>query len=588
MVSNAEHEQPLNLSPFWKCMWADSPGDFYVSLANEYYDGVSSQSAAPPLVELERDFEKAGIPGLPTLYEEQPFVGLRDEITITQRSRYVGTTRGSATKSSTLPETCFPLHTDRTRAASERSISHLPPSIFACIRKVLSSNPSFASGVISAIHRLPSYKRDVLIDHDATDNTDCPDGSSTGTSRSFEKDPKRRRTARNNSKKGRGKEPPDGDGVGGDDGDGNGRNGGDGASSSSTKGSNEDKGRRWICPYHLAYPEVYWIPHLKDCSPGNMVDPNEWRKHLNTHHSPEAKTKHLAKNKGLDANMIAKFYMNDATLKAVLQEISSHTKRPRGDDRNKYRTDVFVKVWNMIFPKDKFPDFNEPLSAFHCEDMNLGDRLAKQAETLLDAMYDTKAVEALNSGAPNLLPTATETKEYMAKAIAIVLLNEPAATGPTQWLARASSQAVKVAGREYSTGSASTSMTTSFDEVPRAGEPAVNPTVSDRSHPVPGTGHLWPIQLFPNGTWTEVLPCNSTFTQEAYLTLSPNATRPGPGLSNAAPMMSPAFGNAFYNTLQTPVPTQQASWDPSIHSGSQDVSLQEIEGGAAVSQEFGI
>lgn len=61
--------------------------------------------------------------------------------------------------------------------------------------------------------------------------------------------------------------------------------------------------------------------------------------------------------------MIAKFYMNDATLKAVLQEISSHTKRPRGDDRNKYRTDVFVKVWNIIFPKDKFPDFNEPLSA---------------------------------------------------------------------------------------------------------------------------------------------------------------------------------------------------------------------------------
>ena len=50
-------------------MWADSLGDFCVSLANEYYDGVSNQSAAPPLAELERDFEKAGIPGLPTLYE---------------------------------------------------------------------------------------------------------------------------------------------------------------------------------------------------------------------------------------------------------------------------------------------------------------------------------------------------------------------------------------------------------------------------------------------------------------------------------------------------------------------------------------
>lgn len=220
--------------------------------------------------------------------------------------------------------------------------------------------------------------------------------------------------------------------------------------------------------------------------------------------------------------------------------------------------------------------------------MNLGDRLARQAEILLGAMYDTKALEALNSGAPNLLPTATETREYMSKAIAITLLNEPAATGPTQWLVRASPQSVEAAGREYSARSTSTSMTASFDEVPRASGHAVNSTVSDTSHPVPGTGRLWPIQLFPNGTWMEVLPCNPTFTQEACLTLSPNATRPGPGLSHAAPMMSPDFDNAFYNTLQTTVPTQQASWDPSIHSGSHDVSLQDIEGGAPVSQEFGL
>ena len=50
-------------------MWADSPGDFFLSLANGHYDSVSNGSVAPPIDELERDFEKAGIPGLPTLYE---------------------------------------------------------------------------------------------------------------------------------------------------------------------------------------------------------------------------------------------------------------------------------------------------------------------------------------------------------------------------------------------------------------------------------------------------------------------------------------------------------------------------------------
>lgn len=50
-------------------MWADSPGDFFLSLANGNYDPASNESVAPPIDELERDFEKAGIPGLPTLYE---------------------------------------------------------------------------------------------------------------------------------------------------------------------------------------------------------------------------------------------------------------------------------------------------------------------------------------------------------------------------------------------------------------------------------------------------------------------------------------------------------------------------------------
>ena len=50
-------------------MWADSPGDFFLSVANGNYDAVGNESVAPPIDELERDFEKAGIPGLPTLCE---------------------------------------------------------------------------------------------------------------------------------------------------------------------------------------------------------------------------------------------------------------------------------------------------------------------------------------------------------------------------------------------------------------------------------------------------------------------------------------------------------------------------------------
>jgi hypothetical protein len=63
-------------------MWADSPGDVFVSLANGYYDSVSNQSAAPPIDELERDFEKAGIPGLPTLYEVSTITPQSKETTL--------------------------------------------------------------------------------------------------------------------------------------------------------------------------------------------------------------------------------------------------------------------------------------------------------------------------------------------------------------------------------------------------------------------------------------------------------------------------------------------------------------------------
>ncbi|KAJ4136522.1 hypothetical protein NW768_004137 [Fusarium equiseti] len=578
-----ENEQSQDLSPISRYLRTESPGDLFVSLADRYHGSINSPAPGPPIDVLERDFAKAGIPGLPTLYEEQPFVGLRDQITINPRPRYVGSILNCAINPSTLRETRLPIHIDRTRAGSVRSITRLTPSIFSCIRKVLSSKPSFASGVIAAIHQLPSRERDPLVEHDATDNTDYADGSSTGTSRSYQKDSKRRRTSRNISNKSRGKEPPDDDEVGG------GGRDGDGASSSSTQGCSQNEGHRWICPYCLAYPEVYWIPHLSDCSPGNMVDPNEWRSHLETHHSPDAMVRHLKKNKGLDGNQIGKFYMDRGTLDAVLWQINTYNKRrPRGPEKNKYWTDLFIKVWYMIFPKDKFPDFNEPLSAFHCEDMNLGDRLASQAEILLGAMYDTKADEAIKSGSPNVLPTAAEAKEYMAKAIAIMLLNEPAATGPTQWLARASPEAMDKAGQQYGARPVPGSMADSFNENPPLNDnaPAVNPAVADTSHLVPNAGRLWPIQLFPNGTWVELLPCNSTYTQEACLSLSPNwyVARTCPAPSPLASMMSPLFGSPFY--AAQPDPTQQVNWDPSIQSESHDVSLQAIEGGPPAPQDF--
>ncbi|KAH7191781.1 uncharacterized protein B0J16DRAFT_331762 [Fusarium flagelliforme] len=559
-----------------------------------------------------------GKAGDPARYNGQPSVGFYDEAAITPRSgpsptrnletehirssavrrkpeirRQPNADRQENSEEGAVDASITPRPSTTADTASERMLPHRDPPIFASVRQVLSCNPPFASAVVSAIKRLPPSNRAILIGHNEIDATDCADGSSPDPSRSCERDAKRLKVSDDNPKHGdegcpgnnKNLKGNDKDGEGGNDGDEG--NGGDGPPSSSNKGGSQKKKGRWICPYHLAYPELYWIPHFKDCSPGNMVDPNEWRTHLGRHHSPEAKGKHLKKNKGLDADRIEKFYMAQETLDTVLQEIKSHSERPRGNHRDKYRTDLFIKVWCMIFPKDKFPHFKEPLSAFHCAGEDVGEHLTHQAGILLGTLYDAKADEALKSGALPILPTAAETREFMSQAIAIALLNSPIATGPTQWLARARPEEVEAAGQNYMDRSVPSLMTIfSSDEdlTPNDKGLVTHPTTYNTSHPAPSAGRLWPVQLFPNGTWLELLPSNSNHRQEAYLSLPPEwylaNTRPIPS------MRAPVMHSPFYTDLPPTTPSQQGNWAPPIEPAREGVSLQAIQRGPIAPEEF--
>ena len=160
--------------------------------------------------------------------------------------------------------------------AFQQSITRRDPSIFDSIRQVLSTDPSFAEAVISKIQCLPPDKRAILIDDDTTDNTECTDGSSSQSSSSSGPPPKKHRP-NTSSNKHRGGKRPAGDDVPGDDGDvGDGNRGGGKGKSPSSEKSDKSK-RRWICPFDLAYPDMWRNDGFNFCSPGNMTERYQWR-----------------------------------------------------------------------------------------------------------------------------------------------------------------------------------------------------------------------------------------------------------------------------------------------------------------------
>ncbi|KAF4470566.1 hypothetical protein FALBO_2532 [Fusarium albosuccineum] len=487
-----------------------------------------------------------------------------------------------------------PGYASATPTAPKRPSRQPDPPIFAYIRQVLASDPSFAEGVISAVSQLPNDRRSLLFEPE----TECVDGSSSGPSKSSERPSKKRRRSGNNSNGsggGGGDSPGGSGGAGGGTGDGDGaERGGSGGvdGTPSNKKRNKDKKRRWICPYCLAYPEIHEIAFFSHCSPGNMTEVHLWRSHLDKHHSPKAK------NADPNAKGNARFYMDLEQLGAVIEKINSYKERPRQLAKwISYWKALFIDVWRIMFPKERFSHFREPVSPFHLdgdEIANLGQHLSQQAEMLVGPMYDARAEEAVKSKAiasrDDFRPTAEETKDIMSKAIAIVLLNSPAATGATQWLARASPQTLEAAVGQYGddseprpkadvatpcgvpTGADDDGPATPSKSVTVPGTPelaATGPSAAQAALPVLPTVS---VPLFPNGTRVDLSPINpdpsQTNNQVGQLTLPPTfyvaktSPIPLPPLSMASVTDTPG------TPASVPQPgtyhTQDTNWQPSV------------------------
>ncbi|KAF4964054.1 hypothetical protein FSARC_8003 [Fusarium sarcochroum] len=469
-----------------------------------------------------------------------------------------------------------PRYASATPATSKRPARQPELSMFTSIRQVLSSNLSFAEKVISAVSQLPHDKRNLLFESE----TECVDGSSSRPSRSPERPFKKRRTSGNSSNRtgsggggnGNGNgDPPGGrggagDGSGNGDGDGVGRGGSEGGDGTphDTK-RNKDKQRRWICPYYLAYPEIYGITLFSNCSPGNMTEVHLWRSHLNKYHSPKAR------DADPNAEENAMFYMDPDQWDDVKRKIESYKGRPRLLPMwISYWKALFIDVWRIIFPRERFSHFKEPDYPFHFnrdEIANLGQHLGQKTEILVGSLWDTLADEAVKDkpsvSKDDYRPTAKELKGIISDAIAIVLRESPAATGATQRLARASDQTLKAAGGQYEDDSKPQSkadVALPYD-VP-AGPDDDGPSTPSRSVTAPGTPSHMPsgpnavqeappdllmsgtfsVPLFPGGTQVVLSPVNPSQIddQVGQLTLPPT----------------------FYPASISPIPWQLSSMAP--------------------------
>ncbi|CAJ0548659.1 Ff.00g022720.m01.CDS01 [Fusarium sp. VM40] len=429
----------------------------------------------------------------------------------------------------TAPEAVSIIPTASGRSPAQRD----NPPLYASIRRVLISDSSFAERIIAAIKQLPIDKRQCLVGYDA----ECVDGSSSGPSKSGDRPSKRRRTGDKSKQNGSSSRANGNGGTGGADndkandnegegeGDGDGDGDGDGTSSSDTI-PNQDEKCGWICPFFLAYPGIVKIGRFSNCLSANMTERYMWKSHLLTHHSQG--------ERGVDlkAEKYAKFFMTSEKLDTVIEKIDAHNERPRDKEkRKKSLMALFIGVWDTIFPPNEFPDMKRPLSQFHfneAECADLGQHLANRVETLVEVMYGAKAEATV----PQSDCQSDNMKEIISKAIAVILLNSPAATGATQWLARASTDAVEAAGRQHRDNHVFRPTTLQCDEQaePKNAETFASPeipTVPQTPHIAPAgpdPTYTLPVTLFPNGTQVELVLGNGSQiqsnTQRVYLEVS--------------------------------------------------------------------
>ncbi|KAM0410636.1 hypothetical protein ACHAPD_010444 [Fusarium lateritium] len=422
------------------------------------------------------------------------------------------------------------------------------PSIFSVIRQILAHDPLYAEDVVSGVQNLPIDGRDILVPPE----DECVDGSTNNPPRTSNTPSNKRQRSKGKSTgvdsgsgTGGGQQGY-GEGGSGHSGQDNADGSGDGKSNDDSpprKKRNKDKIRRWICPYCLAYPEIYNIPLFSNCS-GNMTEVHKWKEHLVKHHSQKVKSS----NRNREAP--ARFYMTELQQTLIQQAAEKYTKRPR--DVTKwldYWKKLFVEVWWILFLKADFPHFNEPLSPFHIdsgESPNLGQHVLEKAEILLvGPILEGKAKKAVRNNViasvQDFKPTAEDIKAMMSEAITVALLNSPAATGAAQWWVRASPEmfgnAKRKDGRaladdedESENGDDSDSESddnrpsTPSDSVtaPRTPEPAeVNP----KQAPPPAQQTIVPLRLFPWGTrvTVDLFPVNPLHseTQAGQLTHPP-------------------------------------------------------------------
>ncbi|KAI8720019.1 hypothetical protein NCS52_00446200 [Fusarium sp. LHS14.1] len=478
--------------------------------------------------------------------------------------------------------------------------------LLTAIREVLSSDPSYAEDVVCSVNQIPYDKRSLSLKSEP-EPADDP-GSPKSPAGSSKKQPKLsakdsngggragRGTGRGRSRQGAGdrddKESQDGSERGG--------------RPRSTREVNMEKRRRWVCPYALAYPHLRHIPMFRHCWPGNMTEVYLWRDHLGKHHSPIDSNA----NPPLQAD-VAQFHMNPNQWEEVYNEIENgRKKRPRDKDEwfSKWKN-LFLKVWHIIFPQNQFPHLNEPSSPFHPKNDEIAE-LHCQAKELLKSVRNVRADRAVESKAvasrEDFRPSDAELDEMMSEAMSIAMLSTPVAFDATYRLAHASSQIPPTTSADH-TDAVGAHPETALQEVPSE-TPAYTPTTA------PSTSGPSPIDLNTAQTTSPV-----SFT--TFVTLFPHGTQVTMNflptswyLQTDAQMgqlqlsLPTSFYTMNFNQAPLPIPPAMATpnipvnltlptmgLDPGINQhppigppGSQDVFMQEIQGGAFGAEESAV
>ncbi|QPC70442.1 hypothetical protein HYE68_001194 [Fusarium pseudograminearum] len=134
------------------------------------------------------------------------------------------------------------------------------------------------------------------------------------------------------------------------------------------------------------------------------------------------------------------------SVKETVAEYGEHRPRPT-PEWLAYCKKLFIDVWLILFPKDQFPHFNEPLSPFYADDDEIPDLcqyLVQKVGILVEPLLQARAEQAVRDKAiastTDFVLSAEGMKAVMSETIAIALRSSPAATGATQWAVRATSE----------------------------------------------------------------------------------------------------------------------------------------------------